>query len=290
MTEAETLRRGMLLAIAAYSCYAILDVLVKLAGQGGYAPWQLFLVVQGVAALMIALFALMSGGLQRLKTQRLPFHMGRACCNVVSMMANVTALTRIPLPDFYSIVFLGPILHILLGVVLLKANPSWRRWAAILTGLCGAVVMLPWAAEGHRAGPAWAYYVCLLQPVFSALGNILVKKYGEEEDTLTFPFYTSLAIVAFASACLIIFGFKPFLLPDFLKLVGAGILAGIGLPCLMASLQRVPPAYVSPFQYTQMIWGVAFGFLIWNYTPTLQTMLGALLVMGSGLYLFMRKA
>lgn len=290
LTEGSLLRQGMLLALGAYSLYAVLDVLVKLAGQGGYAPWQLFFVINAVGTAMILVLAFFKGGLRRLQTKRLPFHVGRSLCNVISITANVTAITQIPLPDFYSIVFLGPLLHIVLGILFLKEGVSLKRWIAVLVGLSGALVMLPLAAQETLSGPAWAYYVCLLQPIFSALGNILVKKYGEKEDHLTFPFYTSLTVTAFAGVCLLAFGFKPFAPADLLKLVAAGILSGFGLLFLMTSLQKVPPAYVSPFQYTQMIWGVVFGFFIWNYAPSLQTILGATLVIGSGMYLFLRRS
>jgi drug/metabolite transporter (DMT)-like permease len=289
MTDAASLRQGMLLSITAYALYAALDALTKLASAGGYPAWQLLFTITATAALTIVAIAFFTGGSRRLATKKLSFHIGRALFNVGSVFANIYALTRIPLPDFYSIVFLGPLMHITMGIFILNEKVHWQRWAAILCGFVGAVLMLPFAASEPLSGPALAYYVCLLQPVFTASGNLLVKKYGEGESNLSFPLYIALTITACSGVLLLAFGGIPFAVADLLKLIAAGVLSGLGTLCLMTALQRVPPAFVSPFQYSQMVWGVVFGFVLWKYVPNAQMLLGAAIVIVSGLFLFRHK-
>ncbi|MBV8061283.1 MAG: DMT family transporter [Alphaproteobacteria bacterium] len=286
MNNQSLLSQGMRLSVFAYAVFAVLDMLIKLASANGYPPWQLLLTVCSTAALTVTLFAVARKETDQLRTQKPIFHFCRAMLNVGSVSANTYALTRIPLPDFYSIVFLGPLVHVLLGIILLKEGVRPQRWVAIIFGFSGSIAMLPFASSHPLSGPATAYYVCLLQPLLTASGNLLIKKYGGEETKYAFPLYTSLTIAFCMAFMTLAGGWKPFITQDLLMLIAAGVLSGVGITCLMLALQKVPPAFVSPFQYTQMIWGVLFGYIFWHYVPSTQTLVGAVITMVSGYYLF----
>ena len=72
-------------------------------------------------------------------------------------------------------------------------------------------------------------------------------------------------------------------------LVAGGLIGGVGQLLLTEALRRAPVAVVAPFDYTQLVWASILGFLVWGETPKPLTLVGALVVAGSGIYILFRE-
>jgi drug/metabolite transporter (DMT)-like permease len=96
-------------------------------------------------------------------------------------------------------------------------------------------------------------------------------------------------VVAVVMACLLPIGFVPPTLPDLALMALAGLTGGAALLCLIAGYRRAQAAVVAPFQYSQMLWGVVLGWLLWDDLPATAVAIGATIVVASGLYILYRE-
>ena len=195
-----------------------------------------------------------------------------------------TAYSLMPLADAYAFIFATPLLITVLSVPLLGETVRWRRWSAVLVGFAGVLIMLqPGNGSFDLAAGA-----ALAAATASALSIILVRKLSATETTASIAFYTN-AAVAVVMACLLPIGFVPPSLADLALMALAGLTGGAALMLLIAGYRRAQAAVVAPFQYSQMLWGVLLGWLLWDDLPSTAIALGATIVVASGLYILYRE-
>lgn len=282
---------GMVYAIFGYGVMTIFDTLLKSASRHGYPQTQMMVTVGAAFATTVVVMALLSGGVKRLKTRKLPFHLLRGYLSLIGFFSGFYAIRHIPLVDFYGIIFAIPIIITILSAVWLREHVGWRRWLAVGCGFAGVSVML---YSGAAAAPVRAvelgYFGAFGCAVFNAVSTVMVRRYGRGESNLTFSFYAGLCNVSVSGLLVLVFGWQGYAFWDGVATVGAGVLCGVGSVLLMTAFQHSPPAAVAPFQYTQMIWGAVLGYVIFHDVPTGATMIGAAIVIGSGWFTLWREA
>ncbi|MGH6912703.1 MAG: DMT family transporter, partial [Geminicoccales bacterium] len=177
-----------------------------------------------------------------------------------------------------------PLLITALSVPLLGETVRWRRWSAVLVGFAGILVMLqPGSGSLDLAAGA-----ALLAASASALSVILVRKLAATETTASIAFYSNAGAVV-AMACVLPIGFVPPTLGDLALMAVAGLAGGSAVMLLIAGYRRAQAAVVAPFQYSQMLWGVLLGFLLWGDVPAQAVVIGATIVVASGLFILYRE-
>jgi drug/metabolite transporter (DMT)-like permease len=118
---------------------------------------------------------------------------------------------------------------------------------------------------------------------------IAIRRMSLTESTETLIIY-QLSLITLFTALLLPFGFTVPTWPDALLLAGAGIGNGIAQYWWTRSLHLAPPSAVVPFNYLSLVWAVIIGFIVWGDRPTRDLLIGATVVVGSGLYIFWREA
>ena len=162
------------------------------------------------------------------------------------------ALKVMPLVDFSAIVWVAPVLVAALSVFMLNEKVSPGVWTSVVAGLIGVWVIV-----------------------------------GGADSSLTTLFYTALAGVLFCG------GFLPFaaVVPNF---AGGSLMFFLGLLgvashfCLIRAFAAAPANIVAPFGYTALLWAILFSLLIFGEIPSLRTLFGAALIVGAGLFIFLR--
>jgi drug/metabolite transporter (DMT)-like permease len=232
----------------------------------------------------VGLVSLRRGGIARLRTRRLQLHVLRGLCGLAGGLLAFYAYSQLPLADAYSIIFATPLLITALSVPILGEQVGWRRWSAVGIGFLGVLIMLqPGAAPiGPGSIAALAAACC------SAFSILLVRKLSTTESTAAIALYSNLTVVV-AMGALLPFGMTVPNLPDFLLMAASGLVGGTALLVLIAAYRRAPAALVAPFQYSQMVWAIAIGFLIWRDVPDPAKLLGAAIVAASGLFILYRE-
>ena len=161
---------------------------------------------------------------------------------------------------------------------------GWRRWSAVLVGFVGILVMLrPGIAPIGPGSLAALGAACA-----SACAILLVRKLSVTETTTSIAFYSNLTAVVLTGIA-----FSPtFVVPglfDLTLMAASGLIGGTALLVLIAGYRRSPAALVAPFQYSQMLWAILLGALVWGDLPEPAMLLGAAIVSGSGLFILYRE-
>jgi drug/metabolite transporter (DMT)-like permease len=274
---------GIALALLAFALFSSMDAMIKWL-SADYPVHEMLFFNAGFGLLPVALMTWRAGGLRELGTRRIGLHLLRACCGMTGGFCAFTAYSMMPLADAYAFIFATPLLITVLSVPLLGEVVRWRRWSAVLVGFVGVLIMLqPGGGSFDIAAGA-----ALLAAAVSALSIILVRKLSATETTASIAFYTNAAAVV-VTGCLLPIGFVPPTLADLALMALAGLAGGIALMFLIAGYRRAQAAVVAPFQYSQMLWGVLLGWLLWGDLPSSAVAIGASIVVASGLYILYRE-
>jgi len=279
---ASTVPRGiasMLLAVAIFSC---MDGLIK--WLSATYPTIEIVFFRSAFAFLPLLPALLRGGRATLRTRRPFVQTGRAALGLVSMAAVFYCFRQMPLADVFGIAFSAPISVTAFSVPLLGERVGMRRWSAVVVGFLGVLVMVR-PDSGLFASASW---IALFATVLYALGQIFVRDLTRTETTTCIVFYVTLTTTVVSATAM------PFVwvMPDpgdAALLAAVGILGGLAQLAFTRAFRLAPAAVVSPFDYTGLLYAGVIGYYVWGDVPTPTFLVGAAIVMASGLYILHRE-
>ena len=239
--------------------------------------------------LPIALIAGYGGGLRALEIRNLGAQGARAALTLLSTVFYLTALAVMPIADTIAITFAGPLFLTMLATPLLGEPVGWRRWTAVVVGFVGVVVMV-------RPGTGTLQAVALL-PVAAALMGALRDIITRRITSHIARAESSVAILCFTTLVVILgglltlpFGWRLPSMVDLGLLALSGFLLGAAHYLLIEAFRFAEVGLIAPFKYISIVWAVLLGFLVWGDIPDRWIVIGAGLVIGSGLYIFHREA
>ncbi|MEI6559317.1 MAG: DMT family transporter [Rhodospirillaceae bacterium] len=224
------------------------------------------------------------GGWRLLVTARALPQLGRGTLLFGSSVLFITALRQLPLADAAAVGFVAPLMVTALSIPLLGESVERQRWLAVLAGFAGVLVVV-------RPGGA-GFSLASLLPVASAgcwaVSLIMTRRLAATESPLTTLLYTGLTGLALSS--LLLPGlWRPPDSADWLLLVAAGGLYALGQFLLLKAFYTAHASLLAPFQYSQILWSTAIGFLCFGTLPDLATAAGAAAIIASGLYVWRRE-
>lgn len=275
---------GILWILLAIFCFGVMDSMIKWL-SGGYATWQIIFFRALFALIPIAVVLMRGAGLRGLRTDRIASHILRACVGIVAIYCFFRSFAAMPLADVYAISFAAPLIITALSVPLLREPVGWRRWAAVLVGFVGVLIMLR-PGTGVVGGPA---LLCLLGTVFYALTMIFVRVLSRTETNAAIVFYYMATLTIVSGLAMLPDWRTPGAL-DMAVLAGTGIIGGVAQLALTQAFRLAPPSLLAPFEYTGMIWAVVFGFAFFGEVPDAAIGVGVAIVIASGLYIIHREA
>lgn len=238
------------------------------------------------ATMMIVTIALHQGALRRIGQIFHPMValrvLGEACATVTFLVA----LAHLPLANVSAVLQALP-LAVTMGAALVLAEPvGWRRWLAIAAGFAGVLVIVRPGFEGFSV-----YSLLALACVFfCAVRDLATKKVPAEIPSLLVSCATA-AIVTLCGAVL----FAPFggwTTPSgsaLGKLFGAAVLLIVGYQFIIMSMRTGEVSFIAPFRYTALLWAILLGYLAFGDVPDAAMILGAVIIVASGLYALYRE-
>ncbi|SDB04944.1 EamA domain-containing membrane protein RarD [Bauldia litoralis] len=194
------------------------------------------------------------------------------------------AVTVLPLADAFTYYLAGPIYVTVLAVIFLKEKVGWRRWAAVLVGFIGVVIALQPGAGAF----GWYALIAFVGSLFYAVLMIMTRVLRGMSPTVmaTSQMWGGLLFGVLAAPV----DWVPIAsVKDGLLLALVGVVAVVAIVCVNRSLRLAPASAVVPYQYTLIVWAVVFGYFVFDNLPSVPTMVGALLIVGSGLFIFFRE-
>jgi drug/metabolite transporter (DMT)-like permease len=224
------------------------------------------------------------GGIGTLRTQRLGSHFLRASAWVISFICSFLSLHYLTLATSVAFSFLAPLFMTVLSVPMLGERVGIHRWAAVLLGFLGVLFMARPNGEVFQLGAVFG----IANAFFWGIGSVSVRQLTRTETSSSITFYTHLFSTLILGVALPFFWTPPSW-QGLLAMAGLGLLGGISQFWTTQALSYAPAAAIAPFNYTQMIWAVIFGFIVWGDLPTLNLIIGVAIVVASGLYILHRE-
>ncbi len=218
------------------------------------------------------------------RTRNLPLQLLRSLFMLGASGFYFAGVRSLPLAEANAIGFTTPILVALLAQPVLGERVGLRRWLGVGFGFLGALIVIrPGSGVMDlAAGFLMASALC------NACYHITTRQLGARDDPLTTLFYTALVGTLGASAALPVV-WQPLGTEGWLMLAVIGAFACAGHFAIIKAYQAAPAAVVAPFNYTILIWTVLFGYLIFGDLPGPWTILGAAIIVTSGLYILQRE-
>jgi drug/metabolite transporter (DMT)-like permease len=293
---------GILFAIGGTLIFSINDVSIKFL-SGGYALHQVILIRAIVAmAFILAVIHWSERGWSQIVTRRPRTHFLRVGIVMLSNVTYFTGLAVMPLADAVAVAYVSPIVITLLSILFLGERVGPRRWAAVIIGMVGVVVML-------RPGSGViqpAALLVLISAMLYAAGNLLARHMGGTESAMTLSLYVQLGFIAVSIAMglavgdgrlaseegILAFLFRPWIWPpvaDWPIFLATGLSVGIGGMMVTQAYRTTEAGLIAPFEYVGMPMAILWGLVVFGTFPDAVSWLGIALICGSGLYVIWRE-
>ena len=247
-----------------------------------------FVLLRSLFAL--AIFLLLAprlfGGMRQLQTRRWRWHALRTVLAAGAMFGFFFGLAHMPLVDALTLGFTAPLMVTALSAIFLGEPVGWHRWMAVIVGFIGTLVMLrPGSGEISLASVA-----VLIAAFCYATQAITARHLASTESTLSLSVYVILGPLLIASVFL---DQSSWIMPDqtgWVLMAAAGTCSAIAWVGFINGYRAASPALLAPLEYTALIGGAIAGFLIWDEVPDRWTVVGASIIIASGLYVVYREA
>ena len=197
----------------------------------------------------------------------------------------IVAVSFVPLADAVAVSFVAPFIVTVLGALMLREPVGIRRWAAVTIGFLGTMIVIrPGLGVIHPA-----VVLVLLAAMLFALRQILSRVLSSSDRTVTTLAYTALVGSLILTVPLPFVWQWPTSPVQVALLVGIAIMAALAELLVIKALEVAQAVVVAPVQYTLLIWGTMYGYLVFSQLPDLWTWIGGLIIVATGFYTLQRE-
>ena len=276
---------GILLRLGATTSFGFMAATIKLGYEAGVSTPELVFYRFAFGLPPLLVWIAWSRNLGAWRTQRPLAHLGRSAIGFVTMTLAFTALSYLPLAEATTIGFVAPLFAVMLSALVLRERVRRHRWSAVAVGFIGVLIVM--RPDGSDL-PAVGLTLALLSAFGVACVTITIRQIGLTEHPQTTVLWFT------ASSMLVVGAVMPFYAQahapaTWAILAALGFFGGMGQLLLTASLRYAPVAVVAPFDYTQLLWAVLLGWLLWDTHAPASTWAGAAVIIASGLYTIYRE-
>ena len=294
---------GVLFALGGAITLSVNDLAIK-ALSGSYALHQVILIRAMVAlAIVLVVIRITGTGFSQLWTRRPGAQLFRVSILMISNVTYFLGLAALPLAEAVAIAFISPILVTLMSAVVLKEAVGFRRWAAVLAGLLGVLILVrPGSGAIHPAAG-----LILISACCYAGSHIMTRKMRKTESAMTLAFYVNVGFVivstsmgflvgdghlAGSSNVSLAFLFRPWVIPetgDWAVFLATGLAVSIGGMMTAQAYRTSEAALIAPFEYIGMPMAIFWGVVVFGTWPDRTAWIGIALICGAGLYTLWRE-
>ncbi len=275
--------KGIFLYCTALFLFVVMDSFVKHANET-FDPQQVVWARYFFHFVLMTVLLAPKLGTSLIKTANPKLQIFRSMLLLGATVCFFTALKYVPLADAGAMGSTTPIFVTILSVLILGEKVSFRRWAAVFTGFMGALIILrPGLGVMHPA-----MFLVLGTVIFYASYQIATRKLAGVDSAFTTIFYTAL-VGAIVMSFVAPFKWTPPDMMGWVLLATIGLIGGVSHFIIILAFSYTTASNAAPFAYTQLIWTVIFGYFIFGDLPDNFTILGAVIIVCSGLYILYRE-
>ena len=269
---------GIIFAILAYFSFSILDATQKTLILY-HSVFQLLLVKYFFVLFLSLVESKRKNNLNFYKSKKIKLQIFRSLLSVIESGCFVLSFKYLSLADAHSVGSLAPVIVVALSAIFLKEKVSTKTWIAIFVGFVGVLIILrPTSSifDPKALLPLLAAFVL-------GLYQVVTKKVSEHDTTETSLFYTSI-IGIFVMSLLASNFWSPVSSSSYILFLIVGIFFSLGIYLQIIALSMARASIIQPFHYTLIFWAIIFGYIFYNDIPDLFTIVGAVIITLSGIF------
>ena len=269
---------GILFAITAYFSFSLLDAIQKTAVIN-HSIFQL-LLVKYFFILFLSIFESQRKNTPKLyHSKNIKLQLFRSLLSLIESGCFVLSFRYLSLADAHSIGALAPVIVVALSAIILKEKVTTKIWVAIFVGFIGVLIILrPTSSifDPKALIPLFAAF-------FLGLYQIITRKISEYDPPEVSLFYTSIIGIFIMSFLAFIF-WIPLNINSYFLFFGIGIFFSLGIYFQIIALSKARASIIQPFHYTLIFWAIILGYFFYDDVPDLFTVIGALIITSSGIF------
>ncbi|WP_114286210.1 DMT family transporter [Candidatus Halocynthiibacter alkanivorans] len=277
--------RGIVLMITAMAAFSLEDMVIKTAAET--LPTGQILVILGAAGALV--FALLSLKSRKRLFTRDALSMAvllRSAGELVAALGYVTALALVPLATAAAILQVTPLAITMFAALFLGESVGWRRWSAVCIGFFGVILIIQPGLDGFQPASLFA----LIGVAGLVLRDLATRRIPAQVSTSVVSFYGFIAI--FVAGISLLASGQQSVMPApglMLWLAAAALFGTTGYYAIVAAMRLGDTAAIIPFRYARLLFSLVIGVLVFAEYPDNLTLLGATILLATGLYSYARE-
>ena len=277
--------RSIYAMLAAAGLFSLMDTAMKLLSET-YPAMQVTALRALSSLPLVCLYLLYRGAFKHVLKVRWPLHFLRGALGIAMITLFAYGLKRLSLAEAYSLFFIAPLLITALSVFILKERVDLARWCAIAVGLGGVLVVLrPEGGDFLSLAGLAVLAAAACYAVSAITGRILSRSDASESMV-----FWLMVMMAAGGVALSWHEWVAIRREDWLLLAGLSVSGFLGQLAITEAFRSGKASSVAPFEYSALAWGMGLDWLLWRTLPDEYTMLGAAIIIASGIYLVRREA
>ena len=273
----------MLFAVMAFFSFSLLDAVQKTAIIY-HSVFQLLFIKYVFVLILSVIESQRKKNYTFYKSGNIKIQLLRSCLSIVESACFILSFRYLSLADVHSIASLTPVLVVALSAIILREHVSLKTWIGIFIGFIGVLIIMR---------PGLSIFdpkslIPLAGAFFLSIYQIVTRKASEKDSNETSLFYTS--IVGIILIGIIGYNYwQPLMEQSILFFIAIGFFFSLGLYFQIIALSMARAGIIQPFHYTLIFWAIILGYIFYDDFPDNFTILGALVITISGIYVLVNR-
>jgi drug/metabolite transporter (DMT)-like permease len=277
--------RGAVLMNVAMAAFTINDTAMKAAMQA--VPLYQAIGIRGlIATLVLAVIGYRMGGLSlNLPRRDLGLLALRCGAEVLGTILFLAALMHMPIANLSAIMQVLPLAVTLAAAVFLSERIGWRRMTAIVIGFAGVMIII---RPGTYGFDIWSL-MGLGSVICVVVRDLVTRRMSASLPSVTVAFSAAVTVLVLGLAGTVVQGWQPVAQTDLLLIVGAALALIVGYLTAVMTMRVGEISFIAPFRYMALLWAIVLGWLAFGEFPDALTLIGAAIVVLTGVYTLLRE-
>lgn len=270
------------ISLSGYVFMVSMDTIIKVLGSN-YPILQLLFLNALFSLIPLTFFIIKNHGVYFYLNQNYKFQFIRGIIHTLGFLFVLMGVLKLPLSVVYPVLFSSPLMLLIMSHFFLNENINIIRISAIILGFFGVLI----SAEpfGSNVVSKMGILLVFVGAFCIALTNLITRKYSALSSSFSASFFSMvISVIAFLFAMK--FSFVPMTFEDLMLSMFGGIIAGLGISSIVYGSRMLPASIYGMTSYFQLIYGVIFGWFIFQQLPTTFNYIGIILVFSAGIILF----
>ena len=208
----------------------------------------------------------------------------RGLLEFLSAIFFFIGIAFLPFANVYILLSMAPILLTAFGAIFLNEKVRWRRWSAVILGFIGVVVVI----NPGKLESSYYFIFPIIAAILLSIRDMFTKNFKKDYPSLQIAFMTCFVVTALFGL-LSIYRFYHFSLIDIFILFIAAFFLALGYIFSVATIKIALVSVTSTFRYSVILWGILYGYFLFDEVPSNNSYIGALIIIISGLIIISRQ-